>query len=142
MERCAESSHINPRLGRGLLLSPSHVFSVFVSASVCFSGCVSFFPDVSLLTSLSSYSAQICLTALSLEDNVCRVVLSVPLTSTGGQCCWQMSRNSKPKTGERLLCAACVLRVCVVDFKGSGERDRRSQWLFRWNREPFPGCKD
>lgn len=109
MELCTESSHINPPLGPGLLLSlPPMSFCLFclcLCHSVCCSCCIYFSlsacflhffasppPNLpiplpfSLLSFPSNHSKlQICLTVLSLEviDTCPEPVL---LTSTGGQC--------------------------------------------------------
>lgn len=60
MELCTESSHINPALGRGLLLSPARLFCLCLGRPVC----PSLFSPIRPVT-----LPQICLTALPLEDN-------------------------------------------------------------------------
>ena len=174
-ELCTESSHINPLLGLGLLLSlPSMSFSLFflcLCHSVCFSlgfafifyfFCLLlfffFYPSLSvclwpLLSYLSNHSSSQtshCLALLSLQviDTCvtgCHFVLRAPhwhQQVANVTLAWRRVGTSERRW--RWNCRGGLSCVCLCHRRvgrdwSPGKWERLSQWVFGWNREPFPG---
>lgn len=145
---CTESSHINPLLGLGLLLSlPPMSYCLFflcVYHSICCCLFLCIFP-VSIFLCLCLHSPYIKAIPLYFMVNFARHVHICnclplhpeisPLTSAGGKCCpgQKMSGSNRKVMKVVLQMVGCNVQYVFVP------QERLRQWVFCWNREPFPG---
>lgn len=159
---CTESSHINPILGPELLLSLPSCISAFLSLSLSsflllpiFIGLPSFF-FLHIGLGLIFVSLQCFLSYLANHstlqishwlnffpqyfwqvkcDRLPLYPYSAPLTPTGVKCHYSKKTRAHNRKSWRWHCMyLCHGRV----RRDWSERDL-SQWVFRWNREPFRG---
>lgn len=156
MELCTESSHINPLLGPGLLLSlPPMSFGFFclcLCHSVCCSCCLSFSLSLLFFTSLcvsipptsSLLSVRsLCITDIPLPYFIVfashwymcsRLTLcpkSAPLTSTGGKCHSGRKTSGNNRKGIEVRLQGCVV-LCVFVSRESQERLKDGESERNW----------
>lgn len=124
------------------LRSLSAFFLSFLFFPVCLFCYLSLSPSNLFCSNHFTLQISHCLTLLSLQvtDTCVTGCHFVLLTSTGGKCHsgWKTSENSRKGMEARLQWWVCVTGKSG-ETEAQGEGDRLSQWVFGWNREPFPG---